>query len=269
ATGGRSVTSARLGTRGAAAADALANRFLAGRTFTRQRAGVAVWIFRPAVIAGHGADQLDEGRPARLRYEVLQARPHRLGVVLVHQAEPLHRAQRRLVERDGVAPQGLLNHPGADIIVGRLVARQLLRRLFQALLVQPFQVERKGRLEHLLQEADEALGAQLAVGHAGEGFFQLADRADAHLVPVEEAAAQVAERLVGLLGGGPFPADPVDELLEDGTGFAVGGFRLAAEDVGKLVQQALFVSCRGHSLIFTPSSGWRWRARRRDARVGR
>ena len=157
-----------------------------------------------------------ERRPLGLGDLVLQAGLQRFGVVALRSIRPRRRRTRtgRGVQRNGVAAQALLDHPGDDVVVGRLVAAQLLGRLLEALLLQAFQVEGESRLEDFLQEVDEALAAALGVGQAVHRLVQLARRADAHLVPVEEVLAQAAEGPVGLLAGDALAADGVEELLQ-------------------------------------------------------
>src|SRR5262245_52730671 len=184
---------------------------LGGRALSVERAGRAVRLVLPAVLLGDLADRVGERRPLGLGDDVLQRRPGRLGVVHhpLDQPQPAGAAQGRRVDGDGVAAQGALHHPGAHVLAGRPEPRQLLGRLLQPLLVQPLQVERERRLEHLLQERQQALGPALGAGQPLQGLLQLAHRADADLVPVEELLAEVAVGALGLLGGGALPAQAV------------------------------------------------------------
>ena len=142
------------------------------------------------------------------------------------QPQPPQHAQAGVVQWDGVAAQALLRDPGYREIVGGVIARQVLGRLLHALLVQSFQIKRKGRLEHFLQEFDDALGASLRLGQAVHGVGQLAGGTDANLVPVEELLLQITEGLIGLLAANVLAANGVQELFQHGPEFQFAPGRL-------------------------------------------
>jgi hypothetical protein len=97
----------------------------------------------------------------------------------------------------------------------RLVDFQLLDRFLLGFLDQRVEVEAVGLLEELAEEAADPEGAAVGVGHAGENPFDLLERADADLVPVEEAVLEPGESLVGLVARRAFVADPINDRLED------------------------------------------------------
>src|SRR5262245_39522554 len=119
--------------------------------------------------------------------------------VLLDDAQAAENAQRRRIERHGMAAKGLLQDPQDSVIVCSLVAGELLGGLLDSFLVQWFQVEGKRGLENLLKKADDALRTNFGLRKAGESLFQFPDRAHAHFVPVEELFSQGSKCLVGLL----------------------------------------------------------------------
>src|SRR5262249_38536128 len=177
----------------------------------------------------------------------------------LEQTQAARAAQGWRVQRDGVTAERTLNDPGTRVVVGGLVAGELFGRLLQALFLQPGQIERKRRLEDFLQEQDETLGAGLGAGQTGQGLLQLAHRADAHLVPVEEALLKVAIGGVGLLAGGVLAAERVEELFQDRSGFRLG-FQNLLGRMKEMGQQTLFVNggrhrITGHSVKNLASKG--------------
>ena len=63
-----------------------------------------------------------------------------------------------------MAAQGVLDHPGNRVIVGGLVAAELLGRLLEPFLVKRFQVEGEGRFKDLLQKTDRRFARFSASG---------------------------------------------------------------------------------------------------------
>ena len=117
--------------------------------------------------------------------------------------------------------------------------------------MQRLQVERVGRLKDLLQEANEPFGANRRSRQAVEAVLDLACRTDAHFVPVEEAVTQRAKSPVGVFAGGPFTADPVDELFEHRPWLRLGVVVLLVFRE-KLGQDFLFVDGGRHTSFAHP-----------------
>jgi hypothetical protein len=98
----------------------------------------------------------------------------------------------------------------------------------------------------------EPLRPNFRLRQIGQGLFQLAHRANAHLVPVEEALAESAKSLVRLLARHPFAADCVQELLQNRPLNRLTrslDFLQAVEQVG---QQPLFVDRGRHDGLDHP-----------------
>src|SRR6185437_5672243 len=72
-----------------------------------------------------------------------------------------------------------------------------------------------GTFEELSEEATDPLRPPLGLGEPRERPLNLVDRADTDLVPVEETILEPRECLVGLLAGGPFVAESVDDGLKN------------------------------------------------------
>src|SRR4051794_7675945 len=117
--------------------------FLGSLALAGERAAATLRRLFPAVLLRDAAQGVGELRGVALGHRVLQATAGSLQALrgAVEESQATHAAQGRGVERDGVAAQRPLHYPGADEVVGRLVAQQLAGRLLHAALVQAFQVE--------------------------------------------------------------------------------------------------------------------------------
>src|SRR5579883_1905258 len=212
-------------------------------------AGRALRLLFPAILAGNDADAIGEQSALGLGNEMLQAGAG-FGLVLfvLDQPQTSGATQSRRVHGDGMSAQRALHHPGDDIIIGRLVTCELLGRLLHTFLLQLVQIERKVDLEDFLQERDEPLRSHFRVAHAGESFLQLAERADADLVPIEELLAQVTIRLIGLFARGVLAAETVDKLLQHRAFFLIhlDGLLGGGEKVG---EQPLFINGGRHGYV--------------------
>src|SRR5438105_7106894 len=145
----------------------------------------------------------------------------------------------------------MLDYPRDRIIVGSLVAAELLRGLLEPFLMERLQIERKGRLEHFLQETDEATGAVLRFGDVTEGFFDFSRGADANFIPVEKALLKGPKGPIRLGARGRFPANGIQEWFEHQPRLGFRGIVTLFERK-KLRQDALLVRCGRHSRFTYP-----------------
>ncbi len=82
----------------------------------------------------------------------------------IRQVQALQRPAHVRIDRQGMTAQAVLHRVGNDEWRGALKALQFLLGLLHPLLEQTVQIERVGRLEQFLKQADEAVGTNLGIG---------------------------------------------------------------------------------------------------------
>src|SRR5438270_13647246 len=121
-----------------------------------------------------------------------------------------------------MSSERLLNHPGYGIVISRLVAGELLGRLFESLLVQRLQIEGIGRLEHFLEEANQAIGPDLGFEKVLKGIFDFPRRAHAYFVPIVESVFQILKGAIRLLPSSALAANGIEKLFQNRPCFGLG-----------------------------------------------
>ena len=186
------AVSVRCERRGGQALDAV---LLGIGAFAGQRTGRALRLLLPAILVGHGADQVGEQRSLRLGNQMLQAGAALPGPPVRPRSDPGGRHSAASASRAGsrgrpasaASPRRPRNRwpPGSAPASWPPASGPSFAAC---------PGRRRSRLEDFLQEATSRWARALGVGHAVEGVLQLAGRADADLVPVEEALVQDSDR---------------------------------------------------------------------------
>src|SRR5439155_20537678 len=112
--------------------------------------------------------------------------------------------------------------------------------------------------EDLLKEADQAVGAFLAIRDIAQGLFNLTGRANEDLVPIEEALLQVSESSVGLRPRRSFATNGIQELFEDGARLGLHGLVTLFKRCENLAQDALLIGRRWHAGSPPLCDSWCW-----------